>query len=188
MKSWVRFFVLGVMSILFILSGCGGGGGDSSPVVPVVPGAPTGVTAVAGPGQARITWDNVAGATSYNLYYSATAGVTKATGTKISNVDEPIRCHPADQRRAVLFRGDGGQCRRRERGIRPGYRYANPRPCAPTSGECQRDGGHPLRRRSLGRRCQAQLLITCTIPQRRGSPRRREPKSPMLTAHSLSLR
>jgi len=94
MKSWVRFFVLGVMSISFILTGCGGGGGDSSPLVPVVPGAPTGVTAVAGPGQARITWDNVAGATSYKLYYSATAGVTKATGTKIDNVASPTVVTP----------------------------------------------------------------------------------------------
>ena len=78
------------MSIAFILSGCGGGGGDSSPPVPVVPGAPSGVTAVAGPAQARISWDNVTGATSYNLYRSATAGVTKATGTKISNVNSPF--------------------------------------------------------------------------------------------------
>ena len=89
MKSWVRFFVLGVMSISFILSGCGGGGGDSSPPVPVVPGAPTGVTAMAGPNQVTITWDNVAGATSYNLYYSTTPGVTKANGTKIDNVTSP---------------------------------------------------------------------------------------------------
>jgi hypothetical protein len=87
MKSWGRYFLLGFISISFILSGCGGGGGGgSSPSPPV---APTGVTAVAGPGQARISWDNVSGATSYNLYYSATAGVTKATGTKISNVTSP---------------------------------------------------------------------------------------------------
>lgn len=66
MKSWTRFFVLGVMSISFALSGCGGGGGGGGGA-PVLPGAPTGVTALGGPGQARITWDNVAGATSYNL-------------------------------------------------------------------------------------------------------------------------
>ena len=87
MKSWVRCFVMGVMSISFILSGCGGGGGgDSSPVAPA---APTGVTAVAGLGQARISWDNVTGATAYNIYYSTTSPVPRATATKIDNVTSP---------------------------------------------------------------------------------------------------
>jgi fibronectin type 3 domain-containing protein len=89
MKSWVRFFVLGVMSVSFILSGCGGGGGDSEPPVPTVPGAPSGVTAVAGPLQVRISWDNVTGATSYNIYHSTTSPVSKATGTKVAGVTSP---------------------------------------------------------------------------------------------------
>jgi hypothetical protein len=33
-----------------------------------------------------ISWSAVSDATSYNLYYSTTSGVTTATGTKISNV------------------------------------------------------------------------------------------------------
>ena len=87
MTSWGKHFVLGFICISFILSGCGGGGGgDSSPAAP---GAPTGVTAVAGPGQARISWDNVAGATSYNIYHSTTSPVSKATGTKIPDVTNP---------------------------------------------------------------------------------------------------
>lgn len=97
MKNWGRHFVLGLISISFILSGCGGGGGGGgaiSPPLPAAPGAPTGVTAVAEPGQVRVTWDNVQGATSYNLYYSATAGVTKATGTKISNGASPYIITP----------------------------------------------------------------------------------------------
>ena len=88
MKSRIGFVTWAIMFLVLLISGCGGGGGGGNPL-PVVPGAPTGVTAVPGPGQVRITWDNVSGATSYNQYYSATAGVTKATGTKISNVNSP---------------------------------------------------------------------------------------------------
>ena len=53
------------------------------------PIAPTGVTATAGDGQATISWNAVSGATSYNIYWSTTSGVTKSTGTKISNVTSP---------------------------------------------------------------------------------------------------
>ena len=53
------------------------------------PSVPTGVNATAGNGQVTITWDAVAGATSYNIYWSTTAGVIKANGTKISNVTSP---------------------------------------------------------------------------------------------------
>lgn len=53
------------------------------------PSAPTGVIATAGNGQTTITWDAVTGATSYNIYWSTTAGITKGTGTKISSVTSP---------------------------------------------------------------------------------------------------
>ena len=53
------------------------------------PSAPGGVTAAAGTGQVSITWNSVTGATSYNLYWSTAPGVTKTTGTKISNVTSP---------------------------------------------------------------------------------------------------
>jgi fibronectin type 3 domain-containing protein len=56
----------------------------SAPPVPTAPAAPTGVNAVGGTQQASISWAAVSGATSYNLYWSKTAGVTTATGTKIS--------------------------------------------------------------------------------------------------------
>jgi fibronectin type 3 domain-containing protein len=36
-----------------------------------------------------VAWDNVPNATSYNIYWSDTPGVTKKTGTKISNVTSP---------------------------------------------------------------------------------------------------
>jgi hypothetical protein len=53
------------------------------------PSAPTGVSASAGNGQATISWSSVSTATSYNIYWSTTSGVTKTTGTKISNVTSP---------------------------------------------------------------------------------------------------
>lgn len=45
--------------------------------------APTGVIATAGDGQVTVTWNAVTGATSYNLYYSGTAGVA---GIKINGI------------------------------------------------------------------------------------------------------
>jgi fibronectin type 3 domain-containing protein len=36
-----------------------------------------------------VAWDDVPNATSYNIYWSDTPGVTKKTGTKISNVTSP---------------------------------------------------------------------------------------------------
>jgi hypothetical protein len=74
-----------------VFLGCGGGGGDgdagpsiTQPAGPPAP--PTNVTAVAGNGQATVTWTASSGATSYNLYYSTVSGVKKGTGTKIAGV------------------------------------------------------------------------------------------------------
>jgi hypothetical protein len=38
---------------------------------------------------ATVAWNDVPNATSYNIYWSDTPGVTKKTGTKISNVTSP---------------------------------------------------------------------------------------------------
>jgi predicted phage tail protein len=57
---------------------------------PMPPAAPTGVTAVGGTNQVTVSWATVTGATSYNLYWSTTAGVTPATGTLIANVTSPF--------------------------------------------------------------------------------------------------
>ena len=86
---------------MFTVTACGGGGGDSSPAE--APGAPTGVTAVAGAGQARVSWDNVAGATSYNLYFSQTPGVTKSTGIIIENVTSPKVVTPLNNGTTYFF-------------------------------------------------------------------------------------
>jgi len=53
------------------------------------PFPPTDVNATAGDEQATISWDSVSGATSYNIYWSTSSGVTKGTGTKISNATSP---------------------------------------------------------------------------------------------------
>jgi len=46
--------------------------------------APTGLTATGGALKVDLSWVEVAGATSYNIYWGTEAGVTKETGTKIS--------------------------------------------------------------------------------------------------------
>jgi len=51
--------------------------------------SPTNLTATAGDAQVTISWDNVSGATSYDIYWSTSSGVTKGTGTKISEVSSP---------------------------------------------------------------------------------------------------
>ena len=89
--NWQRKrLLLSIFVLLLVLStvvSCGGGGGgDSSPAMPP---APTGVTATAGDNSASIAWSSVAGATSYNLYYSTTTGVPKATASKITGVTSP---------------------------------------------------------------------------------------------------
>ncbi len=54
-----------------------------------VPVAPTGVAATGGSKQVTLSWSPVSGATSYNLYWSTTAGVTKTSGTRIAGVTSP---------------------------------------------------------------------------------------------------
>jgi len=61
----------------------------SAPPIATVPAAPTGVSAVGGTNQTTIKWTAVSDATTYNLYWSKTAGVTTATGTKISGATSP---------------------------------------------------------------------------------------------------
>ncbi|MBJ6724911.1 fibronectin type III domain-containing protein [Geomesophilobacter sediminis] len=56
---------------------------------PTVPAAPTGVTAVGGTKQVTVSWPAVSGATSYNIYYATTSGVTVSNGTKLSNATSP---------------------------------------------------------------------------------------------------
>jgi fibronectin type 3 domain-containing protein len=56
---------------------------------PAVPAAPTSTMATGGTNQVTLSWGAVASATSYNVYYGTTSGITKANGTKISNATSP---------------------------------------------------------------------------------------------------
>lgn len=65
------------------------GGTASTPPLPTLPAAPTGVTATGGTNQVTLTWGPVNGATSYNVYYATTGGVTKLNGTRITSATTP---------------------------------------------------------------------------------------------------
>jgi fibronectin type 3 domain-containing protein len=60
----------------------------NAPVV-TIPAAPAGVTATGGANQVSINWSALSGATSYNIYYATTSGVTKTNGAKITNAARP---------------------------------------------------------------------------------------------------
>lgn len=57
---------------------------ESKPLV--APAAPTSISTLPAIGQNTITWSAVNGATSYNLYWSLSPGVTTTSGTKVSNL------------------------------------------------------------------------------------------------------
>lgn len=63
--------------------------GGALPPTASAPAAPTGLTAVGGTGQVTLSWTSVSNATSYNLYYATTSGVTKTSGTKVTSVTSP---------------------------------------------------------------------------------------------------
>jgi fibronectin type 3 domain-containing protein len=68
------------------LAGCGGSGSNQRTDSSV----PAGVSAtVAAASQVTLAWQPVTGATSYNLYWSTTSGVTTASGTKIASASSP---------------------------------------------------------------------------------------------------
>jgi hypothetical protein len=80
-KSWflcIAIFIVGSVA----LTGCSGGPTVTTP-------APTGVTATGGDTQVTIAWTAVPTATSYNIYWSTTAGVTPGNGTKITGATNP---------------------------------------------------------------------------------------------------
>jgi len=75
------------MAASLALAGCSGGGGGGSDG----PAAPSGVVAFAGDGMVTLTWAPVPHADSYNIYWSTTTGVSKATGTPILGVKAPYQ-------------------------------------------------------------------------------------------------
>lgn len=89
------FSFLFSLFIAIVIAACGGGGGSSATVgntstgTGSAPSVPTGVFATADNWQATISWSSVSGATSYNIYWSTTSGVTKTSGTKITDATSP---------------------------------------------------------------------------------------------------
>lgn len=94
----IGFFCM-VLAISVVSCGSSGGGGGSSTgsgtspatpsATPTAPTAPTGVRALPGDTKVTVIWSAVADATSYNIYWSTSTGVTKATGTKITGAASP---------------------------------------------------------------------------------------------------
>lgn len=81
----------------YVITSVGVGGGESSESAQVsatpgtaLPDVPQNPTATAGESSATIQWSAVAGAISYNIYWSNTPGVTKANGNKIAGVTSPF--------------------------------------------------------------------------------------------------
>ena len=70
-KSFYSFVLILLISLL---PACGGGGGGGSSPPPV---APTGVAASSGDGELTVMWNEVSGASSYNLYLASASGITK---------------------------------------------------------------------------------------------------------------
>ncbi len=64
---------------------------------------PSNVTASAGNEQVEIFWDPKNGATSYNIYWSNTPGVTKATGTPIAGATSPFVHHTGTGSNGTTF-------------------------------------------------------------------------------------
>ena len=89
MKGILRFFALPLILLAFGISLNGCGGGSSSTFLPVAPGTPSSVSATPGDSKVIVGWNAVSGASSYNIYYATTPGVTKSTGIKIENATSP---------------------------------------------------------------------------------------------------
>lgn len=87
-KQWIGWLTALCLTLLVLVSaGCGGSGGSS--VTPVAPAALTGVTATAGDTQVSLNWTLASDATSYNVYYATTAGVTTSSVTKVTGLTGP---------------------------------------------------------------------------------------------------
>jgi xyloglucan-specific exo-beta-1,4-glucanase len=87
---WFSMWIAVVSTAL--LAACGGGGGSTPQPTPNPPPAtPAGLTVTPGNNQVTITWGVVAGATSYNVYRSTTAGqqgsriATSSTATYVDS-------------------------------------------------------------------------------------------------------
>jgi alpha-tubulin suppressor-like RCC1 family protein len=81
-----------MLSCIWLLAACGGGGGGggsntSTPSTSVA--SPTGISTFSSANKITMTWNPVVGATSYNIYWSTSPGVTKNNVGKIVNAASP---------------------------------------------------------------------------------------------------
>lgn len=81
-----RLVAISLALVMLVFSGCGGGGSGDSPAPPA---KPVDIAITAGSAKAVVSWTAVAGATSYNIYYGTSAGVTTASGSKNVNAISP---------------------------------------------------------------------------------------------------
>ena len=86
MRNRLAYFIFTVFCFFLFACGGGGGGGGEDVTSNTPPGAPQNVVAIGGNGQIGLSWGSTGGATTYHIYWSTQAGVTKQTGTKISDV------------------------------------------------------------------------------------------------------
>jgi len=88
-----RCMIAVVFCIVILFTACtGGGGGDSPPSnKPSVPKTPTHLNAAPGNEQVTLTWETVADATAYTLYWSNTPDVAKHSANMVPNVSPGYR-------------------------------------------------------------------------------------------------
>ena len=73
-----RFII--ACAAFFAIAACGGASGSGTTTSNNPPPAPITMSAAGGDGEVVISWNSVAGATNYNVYWSTASGVTKQTG------------------------------------------------------------------------------------------------------------
>ena len=79
LTGWLTAISLALLMMVFM--GCGG----TSDTTQVPTAKPTNIAVTTGDAQTSVSWTAVSGATSYNIYYGTTAGVTATNGAKIVN-------------------------------------------------------------------------------------------------------
>lgn len=77
-KGCISIFFVIVATGAFLLAGCGGGSSGGGSAL-TAPSAPTDVAVTAADESVTVTWKEVAGATSYNMYWSNKSDVSKAS-------------------------------------------------------------------------------------------------------------
>lgn len=77
---------MGANALEVTASASSGRSDSDSTTITRVPPIPSGVTAVAGPDNVGVNWNDVPGATSYNIYWSNSRTITTDTAAKISGV------------------------------------------------------------------------------------------------------